>query len=152
LTISANIALGASQTWTVNTSKTLTTSGVISGSNKGLTKAGSGTLTLSGTTNTYTGATTVNAGKLTLSNAVLATSGVSVASGATVEYALTANLNLLNGNDLTFTGTGTILQSGGNYIFGAPSNPNSHKAYLNMTGGVIDIQAGTMRNGGWELG
>lgn len=55
------VALGASQTWSVNSAKTLTCSGVISGTGKALTKSGVGTLTLSGA-NTYSGGTTISAG------------------------------------------------------------------------------------------
>src|SRR4029077_18849597 len=61
------VTLGASRTVTVNGS-TLTVGGVISGSGFSLTKAGSGTLTLSGA-NTYTGGTTLNAGTLNINNA-----------------------------------------------------------------------------------
>ena len=50
--------------------------------NGGLTKAGTGTLTLSGV-NTYTGATTVSAGRLSV-NGSLAASTVTVSSGATL--------------------------------------------------------------------
>ena len=68
-TISANIGLEASQSWTVNTNAALTVSGVISdfGGSYGLTKDGAGTLTLSGV-NTYLGTTTVKLGTLTISS------------------------------------------------------------------------------------
>ena len=66
LDIAANVALGA--TPTVTTSNTTTMSGVISGGS-GLTKAGTGTLVLSGT-NTYSGNTNINAGTLVLDGVV----------------------------------------------------------------------------------
>ena len=55
-TISANVSLGSSQTWTVNSGAALAVTGAISDSGSGyrLTKAGAGTLTLSGS-NTYSG-------------------------------------------------------------------------------------------------
>jgi fibronectin-binding autotransporter adhesin len=59
------VTLGGNRTVTVN-AKTLTVGGVIDGSYS-LTKAGAGTLVLSGA-NTYSGATTVNAGSLVLQN------------------------------------------------------------------------------------
>ncbi|RQO52823.1 autotransporter outer membrane beta-barrel domain-containing protein [Variovorax sp. KBW07] len=61
-------------------------SGVISGVDGSLVKAGSGTLTLSGA-NTYTGGTQVNAGKLSVNNttgSATGTGNVQVASGATL--------------------------------------------------------------------
>ena len=67
-TVSSKVALGNSQTWTVTDSgTTLTASNEISGSGSSLTKAGAGTLILSGA-NTYTGGTTVSAGTLLVNN------------------------------------------------------------------------------------
>src|ERR1700731_4033646 len=62
-TINSNLVLsGASQTMAVNNTAGLLVNGSVSGT-IGLTKAGTGMLTLAGT-NTYTGTTTVNAGTL----------------------------------------------------------------------------------------
>src|SRR6267378_1701032 len=61
------VTLNATRTVTVS-ANTLTVGGVISGSGFGLTKAGNGTLTLTGA-NAYTGATTINAGILNIQNA-----------------------------------------------------------------------------------
>ncbi|MEN6406749.1 MAG: autotransporter-associated beta strand repeat-containing protein, partial [Thermoguttaceae bacterium] len=50
----------------------------------GLTKDGNGTLTITSAGNTYTGATTVNLGKLVVNGSIAASSGVSVAAGASL--------------------------------------------------------------------
>ena len=66
-TISSKVALGASQAWTVtDAGTTLVASNQISGG-FALTKAGAGTLLLSGA-NTYTGGTTVTGGTLLVNN------------------------------------------------------------------------------------
>src|SRR4051812_33198157 len=65
-TISGNLVLGGSQTWSVtNSAGVLAVSGVVSGIGQALTKNGAGTLTLSGA-NSYSGATTVSVGTLSL--------------------------------------------------------------------------------------
>src|SRR4029077_956702 len=62
VTLSTNVALGGSQTWTNNSTNLLTVSGVVSGAFN-LTTAGTGAITLSGA-NTYSGGTILSAGTL----------------------------------------------------------------------------------------
>ena len=111
-TISSKVGLSSNQTWTVGTGASLVASGVITdfGGAYGLTKAGSGNLTLSAA-NTYTGGTTLTTGTLTLTNAnALTYSALTInpaSSGAT------ATLNLLSDTSTTFnTGLNTSVPSG----------------------------------------
>lgn len=74
----------------------------------GITKEGPGTLILSGA-NSFTGPTTVTSGKLVQRNFATVNSAHDIASGATLEFADTSNLNLAGGS---FTGSGTLVKSG----------------------------------------
>jgi uncharacterized repeat protein (TIGR01451 family) len=102
--ISGNLALGsASRTLTVNASSTLTVSAVVSGS-FAVTKAGSGTLVLTGA-DSYTGGTTLSGGTLTVGNnsalgagTFTVIGGVLIATGAAVKL----------GNAVTLAGTLTV--------------------------------------------
>ena len=112
-TISAEVALNSSQSWMVDSGAALTVSGTITDLTGGysLTKAGTGTLTLSGA-NTFTGGATISAGTMvaTVANA-LGTAGQAVylANGATLNLTGTGG----SGN-ITYTGlsSGTLTGSG----------------------------------------
>ena len=90
-----NVTLGATPTITVSAGN-LTVGGVISGSGRGLTKAGTGTMILTGA-NTYNGVTTISAGTLQIGNG---TTGSLSTSSAVVN-----NANLIYG---TTVSTGTL--------------------------------------------
>jgi autotransporter-associated beta strand protein len=105
-----NIALGASRTFDVATGDTLTFVNVISGSDLGITKTGSGTLTLSGK-NTFTGGVTINAGTVTVGNNSAFGDGKVTARGGTT-FAYSGNYNLTNALDLTGPGSITFLRTG----------------------------------------
>jgi fibronectin-binding autotransporter adhesin len=113
------LAGGTTRVITVNdlgTGKTATISAIIEGS-AGLTKAGAGTLTLSGA-NTYTGNTIVNAGTLTIQNRTAAAGGaITVQNGGTLN--LSSGSFSLGANSVFVgsTGNGTAYQNGGSISF-----------------------------------
>ena len=129
MAITNSLALGASQTWTVNSAKTLTVLGSISGAGSGLTKAGAGALALTGN-NTYTGATTVNGGTLALSGGgALATNSAITINGGT--------LNMGTQNAINFTGNNNGISFGAN---GGNLNGTGTNTIVGLNSGAIALQ------------
>ena len=155
-----NVALGVN-TLTVGGLNTATTfAGVASGTG-GLTKIGTGVLTLAGA-NSYTGATAVNAGTLAYgaNNALADTTAVTVAQGAILDlgsFSDTVGTVALSG---TLNGTGTLTAATYN-LNGAAVNGNLGAGTLTQAGGTsvltgasaaatVTINAGTLRLGADE--
>ncbi|PUE10843.1 hypothetical protein B9Z51_00355 [Limnohabitans sp. T6-5] len=124
-----------------NRSNAVSVPGVISGTGT-LTQSGTGTTTLTGN-NTYTGGTTVSTGMLQIgdgtNNGQIGSGITQIASGATLNFnvksASTANYSTTN----TFTGAGTLQKTGaGTLTWGTAV------AVFGMSGGLIDVQAGTL--------
>jgi len=143
--ISAPVALGASQTWTVNGTSTLADSGGISGA-FALTKAGTGTLALSGA-DTYTGATTISAGALNIqSNSALGTGAGTSTSGVTV--ALTGAALQIQGGISTTTAVALTLNGTGLAGNGALENVSGTNTYSGLitlgSNATIGSDAGTL--------
>jgi autotransporter-associated beta strand protein len=113
---------GVNPTIQVN-NQTADISAQISGS-AGLTKAGTGTLVLSSTTNDYVGTTSVKSGKIQLTGSLSSASSLSLANG-TFEYnkasgtqnltnlTLTGGYNVLTGTAGTLTFTGSVTRNTG---------------------------------------
>jgi autotransporter-associated beta strand protein len=118
------VTLTASPQITTSTGN-LTFGGVIGGS-YGITKAGSGTLTLNGA-NTFTGGVDLNVGTLELgnTNAMGTTAGtIYIGSGTTIDNVSGGTLSLADYNyefegDFTFTGTNQLNMGSGNVVLTA---------------------------------
>jgi autotransporter-associated beta strand protein len=139
-TISANLALGANQTWNVASGKTLAVSGIVTGTGS-LTLADAGTVTLS-TNNTYTGTTTISAGTLQLGNG-------STAGSLSPSSAIDNNGNLtINRSDSvaqgtifasTISGSGSLTKSGAGTL--TLSGSNTYTGGTSISGGALTISA-----------
>lgn len=114
--------------------KTLTVPGPISGAGR-LTKSGSGTLVLSGSSS-YAGTTTVSSGTLVVSGVITGTSGASVAAGATL---VLASGNALATRPLTVGAFGKAMVSG---------NTATNVAGIDISGtGLVDVVNGQVTAG-----
>ena len=127
-----------------------------------LVKLGSGMETLSGA-NTYSGSTTVSGGTLkfydtapiprrrlpSLPAPVLEFNVNTIPNGGDTPP---TNVNLGAAGGTTITGSGIFRKSGPGILGLDGQNPGGHPVTFNLTGGTIDIQGGTLRNGGWGGG
>jgi len=145
-TLSGNLDLGgATRTFTVGDSTSATEDLIISAivSNGGVTKAGTGTMTLSGV-NTYSGTTTVSAGTLNLSGgaAILDTGTVTLANTAGVILSLASNeaIGTLTGGGGT---GGNITLNGATLTVGDAANI-TYAGVISGTGGLTKTGSGTM--------
>jgi autotransporter-associated beta strand protein len=142
------IALGASQTWNVNSGLTLTVVGAISGSTFGITKAGGGTNLLS-VTESYTGPTVVNAGTLALAGPNAATSGLFTSSGLTINTGGTVQVNVDNalaGSAGTLGNLPVTINAGG--LLTSLSTADSGAGASTHIRGLLTLNGGTLATGG----
>lgn len=138
--VGGSLILGANNTWSVASGKTLTVSSAVTGSGFGLTKSGIGTLLLSGA-NGYSGATTLNGGTLTLDYATQNNSKLSDSAG----------LNL-NGGTLSLTGGSHVeevasvsLGAGGTTISQlTPGSTLRMNAITRSVGGTLNFGAASI--------
>jgi autotransporter-associated beta strand protein len=161
ITMANAIVLMGDTTLEVDNADSATQSGVISesGGSFAITKAGTGTLTVSNA-NTYTGGTTISAGTLQANNnASLGTGNVTVSSGGSLQVSGQAKLD----NNISISGTGAggagaIFANDGlqNEVFGtvtlaadASINVQLNGIFLHST---IDLGAHTLTTGGSTAG
>lgn len=134
-TIASKVGLAGSQTWTVGTDASLTVSGVVSdfGGRYTLTKAGAGTLTVTGV-NSYSGTTAISGGVFKIGGAGMLNSGnaANIVNNGTLQYSSSANQTVLG----VISGSGTVVKDTSNStlnLFGANT----------FTGGTT-VSAGTL--------
>ncbi|WP_411883674.1 autotransporter domain-containing protein [Polaromonas sp. YR568] len=155
LTLATSMVLGAGGGTFDTNGNTATVSGVISGTG-GLTKAGAGTLVLSGA-NTYSGGTAVNAGTLAVNGSLAG--GVTVNAGGTLggTGAINGAVNAASGGVLapgnsigTLTVSGNVTFAPGS-IYRVEVDAAGNADRINVTGapgtavingGTVDVQAG----------
>jgi fibronectin-binding autotransporter adhesin len=108
-TIAANVALGAAQTWTNNSSNALTVSGPVTNTgNVALTVAGTGNTNISGGIGGTGALSNIGSGTLNISGSVIDTGGIANTGGGTV----TISGAVSGGGNLTNVGSGTFTVSG----------------------------------------
>ncbi len=132
--------INADKTATITTTNNLTMAGATGPATNGsLTKAGIGTLTLTGD-NTYTGATNITAGTLAVNGSTAAGSTVNVGTAGTLSGSGT-----INGN-ATLTGNGVINKSAGS-IGGTLSVTGGNWNGAGSVSGIVTSSSGTFTIG-----
>lgn len=133
LTLSGNVDLtGATRTITVANTGGSAITGVVS--NGGLTKAGTGTLTLAGI-NTYTGPTLISEGRLQIGNGTVDGS-IDASSGIENNGALTYNFAGQHTISLPITGSGELTKIGAG-IVRFSNTSNSYTGTSTVTAGAV---------------
>ncbi|QJD71154.1 autotransporter-associated beta strand repeat-containing protein [Marinobacterium sp. LSUCC0821] len=160
---SGNILLTADSSFDVGSSDTLSISGVISdaGNGYGITKLGTGTLSLAGT-NTFSGDVTISAGGLAVSGALA--DSVDVLNGGTYTVASSDTIQSLSGAGNVVIGSGFTLTTGdagddtiSGVISGAGALNKQGAGTLTLTAantysGGTDITGGTIKLGASSTG
>lgn len=141
-----NLALGATGNFDINGSANI--GSLISGS-YGITMTGTGTLTLSNTSNSYTGATTISSGTLSInSNSEFSSSSGISLNGGTLQTTNTASITLTpvitigtSGGTLSITGTGGA--QGGRVVLNSTNNLVGSGALMISGNGTLDSSGGS---------
>ena len=145
--------------------QTSTFTGAMSGAG-GLTKNGGGLLSLANSAISYIGNTTVTGGTLQFYNARNFSNGnypgntFNIAAGSVLEfyadnsYTTTDNANELlgtwQGGGSVFSGNGTFRKTGNGVLASGQGQNGTYMTFALSNSGLIDIEGGTLRNGGWQ--
>jgi autotransporter-associated beta strand protein len=142
----SGMSLGANSTFTVNAGSTASIANAISGAFS-LTKAGTGTLTLSGV-NTYTGTTTVSAGTLTVqAGGTLGGGDLSIDAGAYLFFNGTTTSSTVSGK---VSGSGSLSKNGTAELIFSGDNSN-YSGKVTLSGGTLTFKGGPSALGSGEL-
>ncbi|MEI6607969.1 MAG: autotransporter-associated beta strand repeat-containing protein, partial [Verrucomicrobiota bacterium] len=139
-----SITLPATATITVNNASDVIGT-PLGGASTSLTKAGTGTLTLTGA-NTYTGETTVSAGTLQIGDGTSGHDGSLLTSGITDSGALVYNLYGNQAAGYAISGTGSLTKNGAGTL--ALTGPNTYTGATTVSAGTLELGgAGTLGGG-----
>jgi fibronectin-binding autotransporter adhesin len=142
---SATIAAGQTLTTGGNNAST-EFAGVISGANGALTKAGTGTFTLSGS-NTYTGGTTISAGTLAITNdAALGTGIVQLAGGGLLSDGDVSLAQTVFGSGNIAATTGSTLTLSDLAMVGPIATPSTVSIGSATNNGVVTVNGTTSQS------
>jgi autotransporter-associated beta strand protein len=147
------INLGAAQLTVGGNNANTTFSGNITGTGGSLVKVGSGTLTLTDASNSYTGTTTVNAGTVSVSNDQnLGIGGGIVLNGGALSASATFELNALRGIVVgpatVGTGSGTLDVAPGAILTYNGAISDNSSTTPGAIGALIKTGAGELKLGG----
>lgn len=139
-TITSTIT-GSNYTLTVGGSASTVISGNLSGTGLALNKIDNGILTLSGSSNTYTGLTSVSSGTLVAQNATSISPTVSVASGATLSLQDNQTLTSLAGSGEVRIADGKTftLNNSTTQTFGGTFTATSGTAFTKSGSGTLNL-------------
>ncbi len=150
------VTMSASRQVTTSSTHNLTVGGAISGSGFSLTKAGAGTLTLSGG-NTFTGGTTLSAGQLNINNATALGTGTFTISGGTIDNTSGGSITESNNNaqawngNFTFTGSNALNLGTGAVTLGASRQVTVSGSVLTVGGAISGSTFGLTKSGAGTL-